>query len=321
METTHPHDLQGRVPERLPAAVVRELSILRPARALLAVAEEWASIAAAIVICERFFHPLLYVLAVIVIGARQHALSVIGHDATHFRFLPNRRLNDWVANLTALWPTFLVLEGFRHYHGEHHRFTGEEGDGNRFAWRTHSTDGKPKPEWVYPKSPAGLFFKILRRAAFVTGLFWILRGLLASAFFRSSWLQVLVRLFYYCGIVAALVAAGALEGFLLYWIVPFCTWHMAAQYIRLVCEHSAVYSDDPDYGRTRTTLARWWERWLIVPRNIHYHIEHHWYPSVPLYNLPALHARLMEQPGFRQHAVVTGSVMESLQQCVRWRRV
>jgi fatty acid desaturase len=53
-----------------------------------------------------------------------------------------------------------------------------------------------------------------------------------------------------------------------------------------------------------------------VPRNIHYHIEHHWYPSVPFYNLPALHAELMRQPGFRQQAVVTSSVFASLRQCL-----
>lgn len=59
------------------------------------------------------------------------------------------------------------------------------------------------------------------------------------------------------------------------------------------------------------------ERWLILPRNIHYHIEHHWYPSVPFYNLPALHIELMKQSGFREQAVITNSVIASLRQCVR----
>ena len=104
--------------------------------------------------------------------------------------------------------------------------------------------------------------------------------------------------------------------FFLYWIVPYCTSHIGLQYIRLTCEHSAVHSDDPDYGLTRTTMPRRWERVLVLPRNIHYHIEHHWYPSVPYYNLPALHEQLMAQPGFRRSAVVTRSVLASLLQCV-----
>jgi fatty acid desaturase len=86
--------------------------------------------------------------------------------------------------------------------------------------------------------------------------------------------------------------------------------------MRLISEHSAVPGNDSVYRTTRTTLARWWERWLIVPRNINYHIEHHWYPSVPFYNLPALHVRLMAQPEFREQAVVTNSLMASLRQCI-----
>ena len=122
---------------------------------------------------------------------------------------------------------------------------------------------------------------------------------------------------YYAAFIGAMAYADVLRGFLLYWIVPYCTAHIAFQYIRLICEHSAIHSGDPAYAATRTTLARWWERWIIVPRNIHYHIEHHWYPSVPFYNLPALHRQLMVQPRFRQHAVVTNSVIASLRQCTR----
>jgi fatty acid desaturase len=255
------------------------------------------------------------VAAVIWIGARQHALTVLGHDAAHYRLLPGRRWNDRIANVATQWPTFLTVEGFRYYHGEHHRFTGSAGDGNRKIWRTHTADGDLTAEWTYPKTAGALVLMILRRAALVTGVFWIVRGLAAAVLFRRSWMQVVARLAFYVGGIWAIVAAGAFQGFVGYWIVPYCTWHMASQYIRLVCEHSAVSGTGP-YRMTRTTLARWWERWLIVPRNIHYHIEHHWYPSVPFYNLPALHARLMAQPAFHNLAVVTPSVMASLRQCI-----
>jgi len=316
VDQLHPHDFQGRVPARIPAQVIRELSVLQPRTAITAIVVEWLGILAAIALCESVWHPLVYVAAVIWIGARQHALTVLGHDAAHFRLLPTRRWNDWIANLTTQWPTFLTVEGFRHYHGEHHRFTGTTADGNRTIWKTHTADGDLTAEWTYPKAPVALGLIILRRAAFVTGMYWIVRGLVAMVLFRRSWAQVIARLAFYSVSIWVLVAAGVLQGFLLYWIVPYCTWHMACQYIRLICEHSAVHSTDPAYTLTRTTLARWWERWLIVPRHIHYHIEHHWYPSVPFYNLPALHAHLMAQPEFRQHAVVTTSVLASLRQCL-----
>jgi fatty acid desaturase len=260
--------------------------------------------------------PGTYILAVIWIGARQHALTVLGHDATHFRLLPNRRWNDVIGNLATFWPTFMAVENYRLFHGAHHRFAGTAADGNRKIWRTHTPAGELTREWTFPKTRVAVLIMILRRAAFLTGLFWIVRGLTAAVILRRSWSEAAARMLYYTTIVTVITGTGLLREFLLYWIVPYCTAHIAFQYIRLICEHSAVYSIDPAYAVTRTTLARWWERWLITPRNINYHLEHHWYPSVPFYNLGTLHDHLMEQPRFRQYAVVTTSVASSLQQCV-----
>ncbi|MFN7142318.1 MAG: fatty acid desaturase family protein [Myxococcota bacterium] len=313
----HPHDLRAGVPERLPAHVVRALSRIEPARAARALAAEWVVIAATIAVSTWVASPWLYPLAVVIIGARQQALTVIGHDAAHFRLLPDRRWNDVVGDLFASWPTFIALGAFRKHHGAHHQHLGEAEDGNRFIWKTHGKDGALSTEWTYPKSPAGLAWKLVKRSAFVTGLWWIVRGNLAPLVFPTNRWESVGRLVYTLLIAAALTAADAWVGFLLYWIVPFCTWHMTAQYVRLICEHSGMPGAAPGaYGQTRTTLARAWERWLLVPRNIHFHIEHHWYPAVPFYNLPALHAALMEQPGFRAHAVVTPSVVASLRQTV-----
>ena len=158
---------------------------------------------------------------------------------------------------------------------------------------------------------------ILRRAVVLTGVFWVVRGLIGMIFFRPSWYHVFARLSFYALGIWAFAAAEALPGLVRYWIVPYCTWHMACQYARLICEHSAVHSTDAAYGITRTTLARGWERWLILPRNIHSHIEHHWYPSVPFYRLPELHRALLEQPGFARDAVIRRSIARSLSECVR----
>jgi len=110
---------------------------------------------------------------------------------------------------------------------------------------------------------------------------------------------------------------GAWYAFLLYWIVPYCTWHIAIQYARLICEHSAVESEEEEYAITRTTIPTWLESIFILPRNVGYHIEHHWYPSVPFYRLPELHRQLMARDGFRRNAVVKRSVLASLGECVK----
>ncbi|MGH6865385.1 MAG: fatty acid desaturase family protein [Methyloceanibacter sp.] len=313
----HPHNTSRTVPERLPPATIKELSKLEPARALAVTAREWVGIAAAVALSAYFWHPVLYVLAAVFIGARQHALLILGHDASHFRILPTRWQNDLFANLFTMWPTFASVEGFRKFHGTHHQYTGLPNDGNRHIWYTHDAAGELASDWRFPKTRLGLAMVLLRRAAFVTGIFWIVRGLVGSTLIPSPpWMRA-ARFGFYASAAGALTYFGAWYAFLLYWIVPFCTWHIAAQYIRLICEHSAVESDEEEYSMTRTTIPTWLEAVFILPCNIGYHLEHHWYPSVPFYRLPELHQALMERQGFQRHAVVRRSVLASLGECVR----
>jgi len=313
----HPHNTSRVVPERLPPATIKELSRLQPAKALAATAGEWAAMAGAIALCMNFWHPLLYVVAVMFIGARQHALLVIGHDASHFRYLPARWQNDLFANLFLMWPSFASVEGFRKFHGLHHQYTNLPDDGNRHIWRTHDAAGELAADWQFPKTRTGLALVLLRRAAFVTGLFWIVRGLVGVFLLPSPRWMMAAMFAFYGSIAAALTYFGGWYAFLLYWIVPYCTWHIAAQYTRLICEHSAVESDEEEYAITRTTIPTWFEQIFILPRNVGYHIEHHWYPSVPFYRLPELHAALMAREGFQANAVVSRSVFASLSACVR----
>ena len=153
-------------------------------RALRAIGAEWLGVVAAVVLCQLWFHPALYLLAVMFIGARQHALAVIGHDATHYRLLPDRNINDWAGNVLCLWPVFISVEGFRKFHAPHHQHTNLESDGNRELWHTHR-DGVLVAEWQYPKSKLGLAAVLLKHGLAITGLWWMTRGLLSSIVVRE----------------------------------------------------------------------------------------------------------------------------------------
>ncbi len=311
----HPHETAAPVPPRIDAGVLRALSQLSPTRAFVAIATEWSIIAAAITTATLANAWPVTVLAVFVIGARQHALTVISHDATHFRLLRSRRANDWVANLLLAWPMFISVQGFRHFHGDHHRFLGERGDGNRALWKTHDASGQLTPEWRYTKTVPQLVWKVLRRAAIFTGAFWILRGLVGGFMYGVTPAQHVARIVLLATVAVVLTWTDAWLGFAIFWVLPYVTWHAAAQYIRLVCEHSAVRSDDPRYAITRTTIPGVLGRIFVLPRNIGYHLEHHWYPSVPFYNLPALHEHLVDTAPYASHARFTHSIFASLAQC------
>jgi hypothetical protein len=71
-------------------------------------------------------------------------------------------------------------------------------------------------------------------------MFWIVRGLLGTLLIPSPNWMLVAKFAFYASVVGALTFFGGWSAFLLYWIVPYCTSHIAVQYTRLICEHSAV---------------------------------------------------------------------------------
>ena len=314
---SHEHDLMRGVPDRLPASIIREMSRIEPHRALLAVAAEWLGVAAAVALYMWQPGALTLVIAVIFIGARQHAMTVLVHDACHYRFLRRRWANELFGNLLLGWPMFMSVAGFRKYHSEHHKHFNEADDGNRVLWRTHGPDGQLRAEWVYPKTRRQLALLLLRHTLLLTGVRWILRGVLAVVFVKEPISSRIGRVAFYAVIATLLTTTGHWREFLLLWLLPMCTWHIAIQYMRIIAEHSSVRSHDDEFRGTRTTLATPLERLLMLPRNVGYHIEHHWYPSVPFYRLPELHNTLMGKPRFAAAAEISPSLRASLSRVTR----
>jgi fatty acid desaturase len=333
----HPHradEFDGDLPDPIPQATLRELSEVSVAASLGHTALEWAMIAAAIVLALRVPHPVTYVAAVLFIGARHHALTLLMHDASHYRYLRHHGLNDWVADVLVAWPVFLSLPRYRAFHMLHHRHLGEETDGNRVAYMTHSKDGVLHRIWVYPKTHLQLVLLLLMRlveAPFIllyilwldvseAVLVWIGKGELGE-FIRHyrkppSRFYVTVKVAADAGIGLAVWQLGIWKPFLLLWIVPWC-WHLVLQQIRLIGEHFAIDNDHPFYQQTRSTKLNWLESLLYLPKNANLHLEHHIHPSVPFHRLPKLHALLMEQDGFRERAQVTQHLTGLLKECVR----
>jgi fatty acid desaturase len=320
-ELVHDHDLKARRPYALPKAVLLELSKLDVWKGLSAIAVEWISIALAVALCVQFWNPVLYVATVIFVGARQHALAIIGHDASHFRLLKNRALNDWVSDLFAKWPTLGTTRGYRYFHSAHHIHLGTEKDLNRVLWKTHTLDGELTKEWTYPKTALGLLGKIVYRGCGLTGLYWIYLRFKAMFTFGSKAQAAynLLQLLFTATLFTLLTYFHLWKGYLLYWLVPFCTWYIAANYIRLILEHSAIDGEAP-YNATRTTTAGSLARLLVLSRATNYHIEHHLFPSIPFYNLRKAHEYLMQQPDYRSTAHITSGLVAGLRECARGSR-
>src|SRR6476469_4155730 len=80
---------------------------------------------------------------------------------------------------------FAAGGGLRQFSANHHQQYNSSGGCNRHIWYTHNAAGELDPGWVFPKTRLGLALVLLRRAFFLTGMFWIVRGLVGSSFIPS----------------------------------------------------------------------------------------------------------------------------------------
>ena len=99
--------------------------------------------------------------------------------------------------------------------------------------------------------------------------------------------------------LVAILTGYGIEYFVL-WILPLVTTLQALLRFRAICEHGAVTDLSSPLTAARTNLVPGWLRWWMFPHHVNFHVEHHLYPSIPHYNLPACHAKMAEHGILKQ---------------------
>lgn len=67
----------------------------------------------------------VFVLAIILVGAGQHQLSGLAHEAVHHILFRNRYLNDLASDLFCMFPLFSSTHHYRLQHLAHHQFVND----------------------------------------------------------------------------------------------------------------------------------------------------------------------------------------------------
>ena len=89
---------------------------------------DWLVIAAALAMIQLWPHFYTVFAGILIVGNRQHALAILGHDGTHYTLSRNAAFNDFLTNLFCWWPLGLTVSGYRALHYAHHKNTGMEND-------------------------------------------------------------------------------------------------------------------------------------------------------------------------------------------------
>jgi fatty acid desaturase len=303
----------------LSAQELEPLTRLSTARSLLAVAQTFGLIAAAVALAVATWPSAWMLVSIVAIGIAQHGLFILAHEAAHYRLLPDRTANDLLGRFIGMAGGISMCT-YRVTHRLHHNnlYTEEDPD-------TAIHGGYPRGERYLlaklARDIAGLnawktFAYFFGAPAINTDTNREIRplddtspALRAAARHDRLW----VAGFHLAAPLVALAAAGW-HGLLLYavlWLLPLVTVLQPILRIRAIFEHGAV--DDLSSPLTAARTNRTWgsasnllARMVLFPHHVNHHVEHHLYPAVPHYHLPALH-RLLVARGALHDAEVRDS--------------
>lgn len=278
--------------------MIRELHQLQPwrNRRILVFALIW-TVAAWTAIHTSLLPPRL--ACYFLIGATIQGFGILMHEGVHGTMFRDKRCNRWVAFVCGL-PSFLSVTAYRAGHLPHHRF--ERGTRDPDELENFSRN---------PRVIALLFCLMLA----VGELFGFYRVGPANLF-RAAPVERRAIVLEYALIVAVFVAAFAvipLDAMLHAWILPALFARQLTN-VRTLAEHVLTRHGDR-FTATRTVVSNRFVSFFMC--NLNYHIEHHLFPGVPWYHLPALH-RLLEPELRRRGAQVYRSYTRFLLDLARF---
>ncbi|MEL6651859.1 MAG: fatty acid desaturase family protein, partial [Bacteroidota bacterium] len=221
----------------------------------------------------------------------------------------NKKWNDLLTNYFCMYPIFSSIEGYRVNHLRHHQNLNTEDDPDWFA-------KLGRKDFTFPKSKREFVLTLLSYFLLIKGLsdaLWIFGRIKKQHKPKNtSFKTKLPVILFYALLITILTLTGGWYYYLIYWVVPYFSTFFMFQYIRSVAEHFGELEYDHLLTSTRSVRAHFVERFFFAPHQVSFHLEHHLYPGVPYYNLPKLHALLMEDSFYREKAHITHGYVKGL---------
>ena len=213
-----------------------------PGMGLTLVVMCWAVIIAAAAMFVVWPNPLTYILAVMIIGARQLGLAILMHDGAHGLLSKNRKLNDFLGQWASGVFIGASLQEYRDYHLKHHKYAQQNDDPDLVLSSPFPVTKESMRRKIIRDLTGQTFVKLRLGPIFKRNL---------NAHFNYGDTQFLLA-------NAALFLVALLAGYwwtyFALWLVPLATWNMLVTRLRNIAEHANL-TNDPDPWRIART--RW----------------------------------------------------------------
>jgi fatty acid desaturase len=275
-------------------------------RSVWMIAHVWGVVFAAMALFAVWPNIFTFIVAVMLIGARQLGIFVLVHDAAHGALFNDRALNDRISNWLLAYPLFTETRAYRAYHLEHHKYVQQPNDPDI---------GLSAP---FPITKSSFRRKLWRDISGQTGFSQRraqIRAAIGTPDMPPSARVALFRRKMGPMVIANLVLLGGLSAigywylYPLLWLLPLMTYFQVITRLRNIAEHGMVPDNDDDFRNARTTHANWLMRAFLAVYFVNYHLEHHLMMFIPCYRLPqarklllskGLGPRMEYQPGYRE---------------------
>jgi fatty acid desaturase len=261
--------------------VLRDLHRRSASRHLLIALRQFVLLAAATWGLIRFDHPAAWVPLALVQGFTVFNFTVLLHEVVHHAIFrrPRPRAERWLAWLYAV-PSGISATQFTRWHLDHHEELGSDEDDPK----RHHLSPKRNARWfkLLYCTPAlfALYFRAARKetATYPAPVQRTIR--------RERLVAIAVHLVALATLSLAFGGGAALRAY----VVPvFFVFPIAFTLNRLGQHYDIDPSDPAKWG----TLMRGHWFWNRAFLNSNLHLEHHYFPGVPLYRLPELQQALL----------------------------
>jgi len=273
-------ELRHRLTEAVPHEVLRQLHRKRPARHFAIAIRQFALLAAASAVSWNFRQPWIWIPSALVAGWTAFNFTVLLHEVVHRAVWngPRPRAERLLGVLYAV-PSGISALQFTRWHLTHH---AELGDG----------EADPKRHYLSPKINRAWYKLLYFTPALFPIYFRAARKETATyppALRRRIALERTGTIALHLAAMGLLYAAGGFGVLARVYLVPYFLVFPIAFALNRLGQHYAIDPENPAKWGTILKPSRFWDFWYLYSA---YHMEHHYFTAVPLYNLRRLHFAL-----------------------------